>query len=94
MARLGGDEFAVVLPGVSADTARELAHRFVRAANDSISRKELRQEPAIRPSAGFALYGMHGRTAEELVDAADIALTAAKTSGRDGDRVSSFVVSL
>lgn len=94
VARLGGDEFAIVLPGVSADTARELAHRFVRAAKASIGAKNLAKDPSVRPSAGFALYGMHGRTADELVTAADVALTAAKTSGRDGDRVSSFVVSL
>lgn len=94
VARLGGDEFAIVLPGVSADSARELAQRFVRAVNDSIAAQNLENEPSIRPSAGFALYGMHGRTADELVTAADVALTSAKTSGRDDNRVSSFVVSL
>ncbi len=94
VARLGGDEFAIILPGVNADSARRLAKRFIQAVDDRIADGDLPTGVHISPSAGFALYGMHGRTLEELVTAADVALTAAKTSGRGGDRVSSFVVSL
>lgn len=94
VARLGGDEFAVVAPGVDAESARALAQRLVAAVRDALSDCELKISGLVRPSAGFALYGMHGRTTDELVTAADIALTAAKTSSRDPNRVSSFVVSL
>lgn len=94
VARLGGDEFAIVLPGVTADMARTLAQRFVRTVTERLETEPLARGAKIIPSAGFALYGMHGRTSAELVAAADVALTTAKTSGRDDERVSSFVVSL
>lgn len=94
VARLGGDEFAIVAPGVDAESARALAERLVEAVRDQLEHSDLPSNEQVRPSAGFALYGMHGRTTDELVTAADVALTAAKTSGRDPNRVSSFVVSL
>lgn len=94
VARLGGDEFAIILPGVNADTARTLAQRFVRTVTERVAAEHFAADANLIPSAGFALYGMHGRTSEELVAAADVALTAAKTSGRSDERVSSFVVSL
>lgn len=94
VARLGGDEFAIVAPGVDAESARALAQRLVSSVREAIGEVDLELGGLVRPSAGFSLYGMHGRTADELVTAADIALTAAKTSSRDPNRVSSFVVSL
>lgn len=94
VARLGGDEFGIVAPGVDAESARALAQRLVDAVRDALEDSDLPSNAEVRPSAGFALYGMHGRTTDELVTAADIALTAAKTSGRDPNRVSSFVVAL
>lgn len=94
VARLGGDEFAVILPGVTAETARALAQRFVRAVTDRVEDSQRDLGAPLVPSAGFALYGMHGRTKEELITAADVALTAAKTTGRGEERVSSFVVAL
>jgi diguanylate cyclase (GGDEF)-like protein len=94
VARLGGDEFAIVAPGVDAESARALAQRLVDAVREALEVTDLPSNEEVRPSAGFALYGMHGRTTDELVTAADIALTAAKTSGRDPNRVSSFVVAL
>lgn len=94
IARLGGDEFGIVAPGVDAESARALAQRLVDAVRGALQDSDLPSNAEVRPSAGFALYGMHGRTTDELVTAADIALTAAKTSGRDPNRVSSFVVAL
>lgn len=94
VARLGGDQFAVILPGVTADTARALAQRFVRAVTERVEETVQPAGANLVPSAGFALYGMHGRTKEELITAADVALTAAKTTGRSEERVSSFVVAL
>lgn len=94
VARLGGDVFGIVAPGVTADSARALTQRLVSAVREALEDSDLPATANVRPSAGFALYGMHGRTTDELVAAADIALTAARTSGRDPDRVSSFVVAL
>jgi diguanylate cyclase (GGDEF)-like protein len=92
--RLGGDEFAVIAPGVDAESARALAQRLVATVGDALADSALPHTDQVRPSAGFALYGMHGRTADELLTAADVALTSAKTAGRDPNRVSSFVVAL
>jgi diguanylate cyclase (GGDEF)-like protein len=92
--RLGGDEFAVIAPGVDAETARELAVRLVDDVRAAVNASDLAAIEQVRPSAGFALYGMHGRTTDELLTAADVALMSAKTAGRDPNRVSSFVVSL
>ncbi|MBJ7354599.1 MAG: GGDEF domain-containing protein [Thermoleophilaceae bacterium] len=94
VARLGGDEFGIVAPGVDAESARALAQRLVDAVRGALEDTDLPSNAEVRPSAGFALYGMHGRTTDELVTAADVALTAAKTSARDPNRVSSFVVAL
>lgn len=81
VARLGGDEFAVVLPGLSC--ASELA----QVASSIL---EQMREPYVedgrildcRTSIGASLYPSHGKTPEELLKNADIALYAAKSSGR------------
>jgi diguanylate cyclase (GGDEF)-like protein len=94
VARVGGDEFAIVAPGIDAESARALALRMVTAVRAATADPAEPWSGDLRPSAGFALYGMHGRTTDELMTAADVALTAAKTTGRDPERVSSYVVAL
>lgn len=94
VARLGGDEFVVIAPGVDSESVRALAQRLIGAVREAVSSLEASAQKSIRPSAGFSLYGMHGRTTEELVSAAGIALAAARTASRDPNRVSSFVVAL
>jgi diguanylate cyclase (GGDEF)-like protein len=94
VARIGGDEFAAVLPNVDAAVAQKLARRFLDAVAEETSRSPLPACRAVTASAGFALYGLHGRTLDELVNAADVALMSVKTSGKGVERVSSFVVNL
>lgn len=94
VARLGGDEFAVAAPGVDAESARALTQRLLAATHGAIAELDQSVDGEFSPSAGFALYGMHGRTTEELVAAANIALVSAKVSGRSPERISSFVVAL
>ena len=82
--RIGGEEFAVLLPGADAAQA---AQRL-----DAI-RTQLAALPADEPvagvsfSAGVAAYGPHGRTLDELMRAADLALYRAKDEGRNRVRV-------
>jgi diguanylate cyclase (GGDEF)-like protein len=80
LCRFGGEEFAVLLPettGESALTAAEKLRQIVAAF----------PFPGIpRPvtfSAGIAEFPRHGRTRDELVQAADAALYASKQGGRD-----------
>jgi diguanylate cyclase (GGDEF)-like protein/PAS domain S-box-containing protein len=64
-ARYGGDEFALVLIDADPGIANRIAQRIQRALRDS------RERPAINVSIGIAVYPEHGRTACELLEAAD-----------------------
>jgi diguanylate cyclase (GGDEF)-like protein len=78
-ARLGGDEFAFILPSTSADQAHFLAERIRHAIESSFSETAV----SVTISLGAAEYPVHGRTAEELLDAADKALYESKAHGRN-----------
>jgi two-component system cell cycle response regulator len=82
VARYGGEEFAVVLPETDCAGASSVATRIVAA---------IRSEPfmcqgrvrVVTVSVGVASFPDHGRTAAEVMRAADGALYAAKRGGRD-----------
>ncbi len=87
VARWGGEEFAALLTGVSADVASEVFHAADRARS-LVRRQEIELGPGLprvraTVSAGVALYPVHGRTAASVFEAADRALYAAKSGGRD-----------
>jgi diguanylate cyclase (GGDEF)-like protein len=86
VARWGGEEFAVLVPGVPADSEKEVRVALERA------RLAVRRTPfvvgrapplPVTISVGFARYPAHGTTAQALVAAADRALYRAKEGGRD-----------
>jgi diguanylate cyclase (GGDEF)-like protein len=85
VARFGGEEFAVLLPGLSAETCAEVANRL-RAAVAAM-RLPHPQAPApkiVTVSCGTAsLVPAEPITAEDLFEAADAALYAAKAAGRN-----------
>ena len=84
-ARLGGDEFAVVLRQVrSADDVAAVAHRLREALIRPIDIDGVAR--FIGASVGAALYGDHGRSAAELLRAADAAMYQAKRN-HEGVRV-------
>ena len=79
-ARYGGDEFAVVLPGVGANEAREIAERLRWSV----------QHASLRPvgggmtlSIGIATAPRDGHGKDELLRAADAAMYLAKHRGRN-----------
>jgi len=78
-ARLGGDEFGVLLPAGDVAAARAVARRllvnFTRPV--SIEGRSSQIEASIGISAGS-----QGRTAEELIREADVAMTIAKEQGK------------
>jgi diguanylate cyclase (GGDEF)-like protein len=83
VARLGGDEFVVLQAGVEEwHTAEELAQRLLRAMNEP--HLILGQKVATGASIGIALAPQHGRSAEDLLKAADVALYSVKNGGRNG----------
>jgi len=75
-ARYGGEEFCVLMPGIGTEAATATARRLCAAITEASG------ELSITASSGVASLG-DGRTAEELVAAADAALYAAKRAGRD-----------
>ncbi|MFA5956991.1 putative bifunctional diguanylate cyclase/phosphodiesterase [Hyphomicrobium sp.] len=83
VARLGGDEFIVLQAGVEEwNTAEELAQRLLRTIKEAHS--ILGQIAVTGASIGIALAPQHGRNADELLHAADVALYSAKKNGRNG----------
>jgi diguanylate cyclase (GGDEF)-like protein len=75
--RLGGEEFVLVLPGMDAADAREVAER----ARAAISEINVGGKP-LECSAGVAAHPADAGDAAELLAAADAALYAAKDGGR------------
>ena len=80
--RYGGEEFLLVLPGMpeaSAVERAELLRSAIAAAPVAYGASEI----AVTASFGIATFPRHGRTGDELIAAADNALYAAKTAGRN-----------
>lgn len=79
-ARYGGDEFAVLVPSTGAKEAQELANRL--RGNLAKRVQSLPELDGVTMSVGIADLA-HAGEVEALLAAADAALYAAKTAGRD-----------
>jgi diguanylate cyclase (GGDEF)-like protein len=81
LARFGGDEFAVLqLQGAQPDAAAELANRIIELVGRSYL---IDGHPVlVGASVGVALCSTDGKSAEDLIKNADLALFKAKCSGR------------
>ena len=77
--RLGGDEFAVLLPGLDAEAAVEIA----RAIVERIGEADLAPVGSITVSAGVAGFPEHSRERDSLIRLADGALYRAKEHGKN-----------
>lgn len=65
VARYGGDEFAVVLIDSDQQMAQHVAHRIETCVRND------QEEPPLSVSVGMAVYPGDGRTAQDLLEAAD-----------------------
>lgn len=91
--RQGGEEFVVLLPETNAAGALVVAQRLREAVRRTpVLIVSHHGGPPLRVpvtvSAGVAVYPEHGETGLAVLEAADGALYAAKTSGRDCFRIS------
>lgn len=92
--RQGGEEFVVLLPETDAYGGIIVAERLGAAIREMPVRVESRSGEArmqltvpISVSIGIAVYPEHGGSAQQVLDAADDALYAAKHAGRDTYRL-------
>jgi len=79
IARVGGDEFAILLPAVTAPTARAVAERLRVSVRRSAGDMHLR----LSLSIGLAIGPPDGSSLDELWKAADRAMYLAKRAGGD-----------
>ncbi len=83
IARYGGDEFVVILPETPLPKAEEMAERLlVKVAKHPTSILE-GTILSLTHSIGVANFPAHGRTWQDLLKAADVALHSAKKAGRN-----------
>jgi diguanylate cyclase (GGDEF)-like protein len=83
LARLGGDEFAVMAVGYAGTAGvASLASRLSGAIREPFSLADHRVQTSI--SIGIALAPADGKTSDDLLAAADLALYATKESGPNG----------
>ncbi|MBH9576983.1 putative bifunctional diguanylate cyclase/phosphodiesterase [Inhella proteolytica] len=85
LARLGDDEFVVLLPGADRAAAEREALRLCALAAEPLV-LERGQQLRLGLSVGFSLFPQDGHTLDALLKHADIALNAAKLSGRNTAR--------
>jgi diguanylate cyclase (GGDEF)-like protein len=83
LARLGGDEFAIIQAGAG---RTEQSERLARRVLAAISKPYfvMGHSISISASIGIVRAPSHGRTADELLKNADVALYNVKSAGRNG----------
>jgi diguanylate cyclase (GGDEF)-like protein len=82
LARVGGDEFVAIIAGVN--TVREAslrAREMIEALRGSFKLQS--NQATIGASIGIAIYPTQGSTYDDLLIRADLAMYAAKSSGRN-----------
>jgi diguanylate cyclase (GGDEF)-like protein len=80
-ARYGGDEFAIILPDADIDSARRAAERILQAFETQSFESDGRGPVPVSMSIGAASHPADGRTATDLIAAADRGLYRVKRGG-------------
>lgn len=82
IARIGGDEFGVILENTSSlKKIAAVAHSFIHAFEEPVHISDREVKTSL--SIGIALYPSGGKTSDELIRHADMAMYRAKEKGKD-----------
>ncbi|MFO2463912.1 bifunctional diguanylate cyclase/phosphodiesterase [Pseudomonas sp. 15FMM2] len=81
VARFGGDEFCILITIRHRDEARHLAQRIMQQLKEPIELAGRRM--VMTTSIGISIFPEDGRTSEELLKTADLALYQSKDAGRN-----------
>ena len=81
--RYGGEEISVIMPETGVQTAIQTAERVRAAVEQVVFKDDSGQEIRVTASIGVAALPEQAATLQELVNAADTALYAAKEGGRN-----------
>jgi diguanylate cyclase (GGDEF)-like protein len=81
LARLGGDEFIVILNDTNVTNANKVAQKMLHLLSQTFHFGESQMH--VTASLGIALYPHTGLTSSDLLKYADIAMYAAKNSGKN-----------
>ncbi len=84
VARVGGDEFCVLLTDVTAEAARSAAYDLLGAIHSRCRPMFGGRLLQVAVSVGVAAFESDDATSSEMLVHADLAMYAAKSSGRDG----------
>ena len=79
MARMGGDEFVVLAAGADQVAAALIAERLLATLNEPLA--TMGHQFSLAASVGIVLYPLDGKTADDLLQHADVAMYRAKASG-------------
>jgi len=82
LARYGGDELTLVLPDTDIPAANVVAHKLQEQLRRTKILLPNRKRARLDLSGGIAMYPLHGRSASDLLRAADEALPRAKKNSR------------
>lgn len=92
LARYGGDEFVLLLPDTNAEGARLTAER-IRERINTTPLTIGDQQVEITASMGVASYPEHGNDYDQVFEAADTALYASKSGGKNRVTVAQWATS-
>ena len=81
VARFGGDEFCILISIHHRDEARHMAQRIMQKMKDPVELAGRRM--VMTTSIGISLFPEDGKTSEELLKTADLALYQSKDAGRN-----------
>jgi diguanylate cyclase (GGDEF)-like protein len=81
--RYGGEEFVIILPNTLEEEAIALATRILKSVQETKIKINATEEVSITLSGGVASFPNNASTAKSLLNAADSAMYAAKTAGKN-----------